>query len=152
MTPLPDAEYTIVSVKDGYREWSTGFGTFHAYRCDLATNDGSLTYENVEVNYKPDSQPPSPQDKVFGSIDLEAQYGPKLKKTSNPNFGGAGGPGQRPGPAERKHKAADGREESIERQVAAKCAAQVLAAHDWDHITPAKIRAITDAFAEAIKN
>lgn len=88
------SDYKIVAVTKGPRVWSSQFGTFHAYECDIVDASGQQT-KGVEVSIKPESPVPQSGDELYGDVDTSSQYGPKFKKASKPGAGGGGGGSRR---------------------------------------------------------
>lgn len=101
----------IIEAVTGRREWSGNYGPMVDYSLTIDGNEVYLTK-------KPDSPAPEPGESLDYEVVKRDQHGTKIKKVWNEGNGSA--------PASSPSQAA--RNESIERQVAAKCAAQVVAA------------------------
>lgn len=133
---------TIKEVK-GTREWTGNYGTMVDHTFDIEV-DGKVA--EVYMTKKPDSPAPQAGETLDFEKVKQDQHGIKIKKiydtpyTPNGNGNGAGPSG-------------DARQESIERQVAAKCAARVIAATVASGNKPvaAEIMDLTDAFHTAIR-
>jgi len=129
-----------VKAVTGRREWSGKYGPMIDYELTFEADGKSGA---VYLTKKPDS--PAPE--VGESFDFEVvkrdQYGTKIKRVFEDGAKFAG-----PTTAASPSQAA--RSESIERQVAAKCAAQVAAAQVATGKLPT-VAALVDEFHEAIR-
>lgn len=106
-------EYKIVSaIKSG--EYESKFGTMHKY---IVQFEGQPM--PVELSQKPETPVPKTGDSLHGTIE-DTQYGKKFKKVQNNTFGNS--------PVSKEFKADPLKQASIERQVALKCAIDLLAA------------------------
>lgn len=103
----------IIEAVTGRREWSGNYGPMVDYSLTIDGNEVYLTK-------KPDSPAPEPGESLDYEVVKRDQHGTKIKKVWNEGGGNGSAPASSPSQAARN--------ESIERQVAAKCAAQVVAA------------------------
>jgi hypothetical protein len=104
------------------RSWNSAKGgPMLSYRVDLARVEDDFAIRNVEWSKKQDSKPPQVGEVIDCTVDMEAQYGPKLKVnfTQGGGGGGGGGRGWVPEPPEKRR--------SIAMQHAQKCAVEILA-------------------------
>lgn len=91
------ANYEVVAVSDTVRDWdSTKGGPMKGYRVHLKGEDGGIV-ANCEWSRKQTSPAPTVGQKLYGDIDLEAQYGPKFKQAQQGGGGGGGSYGKSPG-------------------------------------------------------
>lgn len=135
-------EGTIQAVT-GQRPWSGEHGNFIDFNLTLA--DGQQVYISRKV--KPDGSVKTPQ--VGESLTYEVartdQHGTKIRQV-NPQYAGNNG---------NSGGSSSGRDESIKRQTAAKCAAQVVAAQvasgKLSQPTEQAIMQLTDEFSKAIE-
>ena len=126
-------QHTITAVSEKTKTWQGQQGSSFIDYFVKTDVGGETVYTHTR---KPDS----PRPQVGENFEAEVQpskgdHPPKLKRISQRPSGG----GQRPmGPDERR---------SIERQVAAKCTAEVMAAFDWGPTKPSPTQ-VGIAFAE----
>lgn len=106
----------IIEAVTGKREWSGNYGPMVDYSLTIDGNEVYLTK-------KPDSPAPEPGESLDYEVVKRDQHGTKIKKVWNEGGAQATTNGSSaPAPSQAA------RQESIERQVAAKCAAEVVAA------------------------
>jgi hypothetical protein len=80
------------------RSWSSQKGgPMLSYRVDLLREEDGFAIRNVEWSKKQDSKPPQVGEVIDCTVDMEAQYGPKLKvEQEGGGFGGGRGGGMTP--------------------------------------------------------
>lgn len=111
---MSEQTYKVTAVK-GTNDWTGQYGAMTDYRCTFDGVDG-----DVQVTKRQGNAGPSVGDELFGTLESKTQAGYTYKFKAVVRGGGGGGGGSRPrDPKER---------ESIERQVAAKSAAELLCA------------------------
>ena len=107
--------YTVKSI-NRQKSWKGKYGDMVSYYCILENEGGNQA--EVEIAQKVTTPAPTVDQKIEGTVE-DGDYGKKLKK-AQPQGGGGGGFKSGPkSPEERK---------SIERQVAAKCATDLVIA------------------------
>jgi hypothetical protein len=91
--------YTITAVDPNPpRQWSSQKGgPMLSYRVDLQRDEDQFAIRNVEWSRKQASPAPTVGQKLNCTVDMEAQYGPKLKvEQEGGGFGGGRGGGMTP--------------------------------------------------------
>lgn len=136
---MPEA--TIKSV-DGQREWSGNFGPMIDYT--LTIESGGKTGP-VYITKKPDSPAPEAGESFDYEVVKRDKFGTKIKRVFDTPYTADNGSSLKAGPSQAA------RNESIERQVAAKCAARVVAAYVASGKTPPAAADVTDEFHKAIR-
>lgn len=108
---MSDQTYKIVAFDGPPRDWEYQGNNFRSYYCKFEGDE-----RRIEIAQKPETPAPNIGDTLTGVITEKNGYFKFKKARPGGGFGGNGG--SRPkDPAER---------ESIERQVAAKCATELL--------------------------
>lgn len=136
--------YTVTEVQPNPKPWRSSRGDdMLGYR--LTLQNGTETVTNCELSQKASTPAPTVGQELDGTIDREAQYGPKFKKAY------AGGPGGGGRPRDPKETAA------IQRQHSQKVAAMIVQAKATagvatpEDFTPAKLKQLTDYFEADIQ-
>lgn len=114
---MPEA---IIQSVDGQREWTGNYGAMIDY--SLTIESGGKTGQ-VYITKKPDSPAPQAGESFDYEVVKQDKHGTKIKRVFDSPYAG---PTSNAAPTSSPSQSA--RNESIERQVAAKCAAQVVAA------------------------
>lgn len=131
---------TITNVT-GSREWTGKYGT-------MVDDTFTIEVEGKEVEVYKTRKPDSPPPEAGETLDFEKvkqdQHGIKIKKVYDSPYAGPVSNGS-PAPSQAA------RNESIERQVATKCAAQVIAAYVASGKTPPAALTLADEFHQAIR-
>lgn len=133
---------TVKSV-DESREWTGNFGTMIDYTLTIESDGKS---GQVYVTKKPESPAPEAGESWDYEVVKRDKFGTKVKRVFDSPYAG---PVSNGSPAATPSQAA--RNESIERQVATKCAAQVIAAYVASGKTPPAALTLADEFHQAIR-
>lgn len=108
--------YTVKAI-NRQKPWKSKRGDdMVSYYLILANERGDE--KEVELSQKVSTAAPTPGQKLEGTVE-QGNYGPRFKKEYSGGGGGYGGGGRKSSPEDRR---------SIERQVAAKCATELVIA------------------------